>query len=98
MLLVSVFQLEGGMVEEARKVMGKIFKDHEAVIFFNHDFLQADNVDVLQGLQKLDFANRSDRKLIRVSRSKWNVHYGPELTPSLSPSIRIFLSATSCFV
>ena len=55
--LVGVRELEGRVVEEAGQVVGKVFEDHEAVVLFDHDFLETDDVFVLEGLQELDFAD-----------------------------------------
>ena len=62
--LVGLRELEGRMVEEASQVVGKVFEDHEAVILFDHDFLEADDVVVPEGLQELDFADGGYRKAV----------------------------------
>ena len=63
-LFVTVVEFEGRVVEETRKVMREILKDHEAVILLYHDFLETDDVLVPQRLQELDFTNGRHGKSI----------------------------------
>lgn len=73
--------------------MLKVFEDHEAVIALDHDFLHGNDVDVIQRLQEFDLSDRCNRELDIVSICNDKL-VGIALTPSRSPSIRIFLRAT----
>ena len=55
------------MVKEAREVMGEVFEDHEAVVALDHDFLEGDNVEVVEGLEEFDFAGGCHWELCDVS-------------------------------
>lgn len=93
MLFVRVLESEGRVVEEAGEVVGEVFEDHVAVVLFDHDLLQFDHVFVVQRLEELDFSDGRHGELIESAKFK-KANRGITLTPSLSPSIRIFLRAT----
>ena len=91
--LMRIVKLEGGMVQQPCQIVGDVLKNHIAIVLFDHDLAKLDNVVVVQRLQELDFSNGSNGELKFISTLSARVVRG-KLTPSRSPSIRIFLSAT----
>lgn len=43
--------------------MGEVLEDHVAVVLLDHDFLEFDDVVVVEGLEEFDLADCGDREL-----------------------------------
>lgn len=55
------------MVKQPCQVVGKVLKDHIAVVLFDHDLAKLDDIVVVQRLEKLDFSNSSNGELKTIS-------------------------------
>ena len=66
-LLLCSIELECWVVEQAVEIVGEVFKHHVAVVLFDHDFKQVNNVDMVKALQELDLANGRHRKALALT-------------------------------
>ena len=55
------------MVQQPCQVVGKVLKNHIAVVLFDHDLAKLDNIVVVQRLEELNFSNSSNRELKIIS-------------------------------
>lgn len=66
-LFMCLLELEGRVVQKTGKIMGKVFEDHVAVVFLDHDFSEINDVGVIKRLQKFDLTDGRNGELAVVS-------------------------------